>query len=65
MSSIHEDVTPSDKVLNDKSKFLCEILMILESKPVENYSFFSSYATQTVLFHTNVKLNDCTFWWYV
>ena len=33
-SIIHEDVTPSDKVLNEKSKFLSEILMILISKLV-------------------------------
>ena len=32
ISSIHEDVTPSDKVLNDKTKFLSEILMMLVSK---------------------------------
>ena len=32
--SINEDVTPSDTVLNEKSKFVSEILMILVSKPV-------------------------------
>ena len=34
ISSIHEDVTLSDKVLNENSKFLSEILMILVLKSV-------------------------------
>ena len=32
IASIYEDITPSDKVLNEKFKFLSEILIILVSK---------------------------------
>ena len=62
ISSIHEDITPSDKVLSEKSKFLSEILMILVSKRVKNYRLFNLYATQMAIFHMEVKLNACTLW---
>ena len=60
ISSIHEDVTP-DKFLNEKSKCLSEILMILVSKPEDNYSLFCLYTTQTVIFHMEVMLNALQF----
>ena len=65
ISSIHKYATSSDKVLNQKSKFRPEILMILVSKLVQNYSLFSLYATQKGIFHMKVELNACTFSWYV
>ena len=62
ISSIHENLTLSDKVLNKKSKVLSEILIIFVTKPEQNYSLFTVYTTQTVMCHMELKLNACTFW---
>ena len=45
ISSIYEDVTPSDKVFNEKSKFPSEILTILISKVQNRYRIigYSAY----------------------